>query len=189
MAGLDIERLNRLLRRQKVSKLANGRYVIAPLILLPASEAADLMGEPLERIHRMLSGGEMLTYWPQGRDAEPHLNLFAIFGLLWGETRGVPAEWMDPEPEPTPIVRALPTRQSRPSLSRQLRFTILQRDGFACRYCGRKGDDARLQVDHVIPRAAGGTDDEGNLVTACYDCNQGKRVTLGVEAPPLQDAG
>src|ERR1044071_3877631 len=110
MAGLDIERLNRLLRRQKVSKLAKGRDGIAPLILLPAAEAADLMGEPLERIHRMLSGGEMLTYWPQGRDAEPHLNLFAIFGLLWGETRGVPAEWMDPETEPTPIVRALSTR-------------------------------------------------------------------------------
>jgi len=31
-----------------------------------------------------------------------------------------------------------------------------------------------LQVDHVKPKAVGGTDDPKNLTTACKDCNAGK---------------
>ncbi len=54
------------------------------------------------------------------------------------------------------------------------RFRVLRRDGFRCRYCGRKAPDVILEVDHVIPRSRGGTDYEGNLVTACWGCNRGK---------------
>lgn len=32
-------------------------------------------------------------------------------------------------------------------------------------------------MDHVIPQAAGGTDDPENLVTACWTCNKGKGST------------
>jgi 5-methylcytosine-specific restriction endonuclease McrA len=31
-----------------------------------------------------------------------------------------------------------------------------------------------LHVDHVVPLAAGGTSSEGNLRTACEECNLGK---------------
>jgi 5-methylcytosine-specific restriction endonuclease McrA len=31
-----------------------------------------------------------------------------------------------------------------------------------------------LEVDHVVPRAEGGSDDTMNLVTSCFDCNRGK---------------
>ena len=34
--------------------------------------------------------------------------------------------------------------------------------------------DLVLEVDHVVPRSEGGTDDESNLVTTCRDCNRGK---------------
>jgi hypothetical protein len=60
-----------------------------------------------------------------------------------------------------------------------LRFTILQRDTYRCRVCGVKADDApdvRLEVDHIIPRAHGGTDDPGNLWTLCFECNRGKGI-------------
>lgn len=61
------------------------------------------------------------------------------------------------------------------AVSKRLRFEILRRDGHACRYCGTKGTaDNPLTVDHVIPRALGGTDAASNLVTACADCNAGK---------------
>jgi 5-methylcytosine-specific restriction endonuclease McrA len=35
-----------------------------------------------------------------------------------------------------------------------------------------------LEIDHRVPKAAGGTDDESNLVTSCRDCNRGKGKTL-----------
>jgi hypothetical protein len=65
---------------------------------------------------------------------------------------------------------------ARNPLPPRLRFRILARDGFRCRYCGQPGSapDAVLQVDHVVPRVAGAGDDPANLLTACADCNLGK---------------
>lgn len=62
-------------------------------------------------------------------------------------------------------------------ISRRLRFEILRRDEHTCRYCGAQAPDVPITVDHVIPRALGGTDDPTNLVTACRDCNFGKGST------------
>jgi hypothetical protein len=57
----------------------------------------------------------------------------------------------------------------------QLRFRVLQRDGFRCQYCGRSArDGAILHLDHVVPVAAGGPTSEGNLITSCETCNFGK---------------
>jgi 5-methylcytosine-specific restriction endonuclease McrA len=56
-----------------------------------------------------------------------------------------------------------------------LRFDVLLRDGFRCRYCGISVDEgAMLHVDHVIPQSKGGPTVIDNLVTACLDCNIGK---------------
>lgn len=63
------------------------------------------------------------------------------------------------------------------SIGRRLRFEVLRRDGFACRYCGAKAPDVVLEVDHVIPTALGGADDPTNLVTSCASCNAGKAST------------
>lgn len=54
------------------------------------------------------------------------------------------------------------------------RFKILLRDNFTCQYCGRSSPEVVLEIDHVIPRAKGGTEGYDNLVTACRDCNKGK---------------
>jgi hypothetical protein len=55
-----------------------------------------------------------------------------------------------------------------------MRFQILERDSFTCRFCGKRAPETELEVDHVVPRAKGGSDDTSNLVTACRDCNRGK---------------
>jgi excisionase family DNA binding protein len=60
----------------------------------------------------------------------------------------------------------------------RLRFSVLQRDGFTCRYCGRKAPDVELRVDHIVPVAQGGTDHPDNLCAACTDCNAGKADLL-----------
>lgn len=65
-------------------------------------------------------------------------------------------------------------RSSRSGISTRLRFFVLERDGFKCQYCGATGEGIRLQVDHRVSRADGGSDDPSNLVTACAACNHGK---------------
>jgi len=62
----------------------------------------------------------------------------------------------------------------RTQLSVRTRFEVFKRDDFQCRYCGRRSPDVVLQVDHITPVALGGTDDEVNLVTSCWECNAGK---------------
>jgi hypothetical protein len=51
------------------------------------------------------------------------------------------------------------------------RRQIYKRDNNRCVYCD---SSYMLQLDHVKPRAKGGTDDPRNLVTACRTCNLAK---------------
>lgn len=60
------------------------------------------------------------------------------------------------------------------AVSKHLRYEILRRDNYTCQYCGARGPEAPLTVDHVTPTALGGTDTPGNLATACEPCNTGK---------------
>ena len=60
------------------------------------------------------------------------------------------------------------------AVSKRLRYEILRRDSYTCRYCGRSAPEVPLRVDHVTPVALGGGDEPSNLVTACEDCNSGK---------------
>lgn len=64
------------------------------------------------------------------------------------------------------------------SLSVRVRFEVFKRDRFTCQYCGKTPPDVLLEVDHIIPKAAGGGDEITNLTTACWDCNHGKSDRL-----------
>lgn len=70
----------------------------------------------------------------------------------------------------------IPIRQRahRRGVSPQSRFAIFHRDHFTCRYCGARPPNVALEIDHIQPIAAGGGNEERNLVTACTDCNAGK---------------
>jgi len=64
----------------------------------------------------------------------------------------------------------------------KLRFDILVRDNFTCQYCGRKPEDGtKLEVDHILPSSKGGKTTERNLITACFECNQGKKARTLLE--------
>lgn len=56
----------------------------------------------------------------------------------------------------------------------KLRWQILERDKYTCQYCGQGAPDVKLEVDHKVSLADGGTDDPGNLVVSCWSCNNGK---------------
>lgn len=64
------------------------------------------------------------------------------------------------------------------SVSVRTRFEVFKRDRFTCSYCGRTPPEVLLEADHIIPRAAGGSDDIANLTTACATCNRGKAARL-----------
>lgn len=65
--------------------------------------------------------------------------------------------------------------QQRKLFSCSLRYKILKRDNFRCKYCGRGVEDGvKLNVDHIIPISKGGKTEESNLQTLCWECNIGK---------------
>jgi len=70
------------------------------------------------------------------------------------------------------------------SISKKLRFEVLQRDGYQCGYCGKTSQEATLEVGHIISISKGGSDDNNNLLTTCMDCRHGKTGVPLDKAPP-----
>ena len=60
--------------------------------------------------------------------------------------------------------------QQGPLYQQKLRSFIFNRSGGKCVYCGAMA----TEIDHIIPRANGGTDSTYNLVASCRACNQMK---------------
>ena len=63
----------------------------------------------------------------------------------------------------------------------KLRLRILKRDCYLCQECKRQGRLTPLKVrprdhavDHIVPKAHGGTDDEANLESLCASCHSAK---------------
>jgi len=54
------------------------------------------------------------------------------------------------------------------AITKKLRFEIFKRDGFVCKYCGKKPPEIMLEIDHILPKVEGGTDDINNLITSCF---------------------
>jgi 5-methylcytosine-specific restriction endonuclease McrA len=54
----------------------------------------------------------------------------------------------------------------------ELREYLLEKWDRRCAYCGIK--DVPLNVEHIVPRARGGSNRVGNLAIACEPCNQAK---------------
>lgn len=73
-------------------------------------------------------------------------------------------------------------------MGKRLRFSVFERDGFTCQYCGAQPPDAVLVIDHVTPVVAGGGNGIENLVSACESCNQGKAARVLGNVPPRPDA-
>ena len=64
------------------------------------------------------------------------------------------------------------------AISGKLRYEILRRDRYTCRFCGASAPDVPIVIDHVIPRSQGGPDVAENLQALCEECNLGKSSTM-----------
>lgn len=65
----------------------------------------------------------------------------------------------------------------------KLRLVILRRDAYLCQPCLAQGRPTpATEVDHVTPKAKGGTDDEDNLQAICSECHREKSTREAAEA-------
>lgn len=58
-----------------------------------------------------------------------------------------------------------------------IRYQVLAASGGKCALCGVHSSERRIEVDHIIPRSLGGTNDIANLQALCDECNRGKSNT------------
>ena len=66
-------------------------------------------------------------------------------------------------------------RKSAGYISGSIRYNVLKDAKFRCELCGISADTKALEVDHIIPRNKGGSDEMNNLQALCYSCNAMKR--------------
>lgn len=55
------------------------------------------------------------------------------------------------------------------------RQSVLERDGYLCQVCAKRGlVELAREVDHITPLHRGGTDHPDNLQSLCRDCHAAK---------------
>lgn len=115
-----------------------------------------------------------------GRFPLPHFPTHPI-----GVGSGGKPKWGGKVKWEKPVAKTVENKKRDP-LPQSVRFDVLRRDNFSCRYCGKtSGTGVTLHVDHKVAVANGGTNLPDNLVTACSDCNFGKG-TKGAGAVPSE---
>lgn len=64
-----------------------------------------------------------------------------------------------------------PSRREWNSVRKQMTELVLERDPHCCTNCGSID---RLEIDHIVPLARGGSSEPTNLQILCKRCNQKK---------------
>jgi hypothetical protein len=70
----------------------------------------------------------------------------------------------------------LPSNLFRRVPTPKLRMSVIKRDAYRCRVCGRRPEhhvDIELNVHHIRPHAKRGPTHEDNLITLCDTCHRG----------------
>ncbi len=77
-------------------------------------------------------------------------------------------------------VIANPTRYHKDTrnISPQRKKAVKERDKFICQLCNEKFKEEELEVDHIFPYGAGGSNEEHNLMALCKECNGNKTAKL-----------
>lgn len=79
-----------------------------------------------------------------------------------------------------------------PKISIKLQELVRLRAHYLCEYChtDERWQLVQFTIDHIVPIAAGGKDESGNLALACFHCNRRKSdkqfvpdQSTGIETP------
>jgi len=74
----------------------------------------------------------------------------------------------------------------RTPISGSIKVRVLTRARGRCECCGAHEHQRALEVDHILPRNQGGSDDLSNLQALCFRCNAAKRDTDSTDFRGLQ---
>jgi len=74
----------------------------------------------------------------------------------------------------------------RTPISGSIKYRVLTRAKGRCECCGAHEHQRALEVDHIVPRNQGGSDDLSNLQALCFRCNAAKRDTDTTDFRGLQ---
>ena len=74
-------------------------------------------------------------------------------------------------------------RTKRLPIPKPIRDQVAARDKFNCYYCCRNYQvlrtlDIKIQIDHIIPLAIGGSNEASNLAFTCQQCNRDKNTEI-----------
>lgn len=65
----------------------------------------------------------------------------------------------------------------------RIRLQALKRDHYLCQPCQTKGRvTPAKEVDHIVPKSKGGTDELSNLQSICTPCHRDKTLSEAAEA-------
>jgi 5-methylcytosine-specific restriction enzyme A len=99
-------------------------------------------------------------------------------------------EWFDLGADPAHVGRE---RERARSLRKTAWWRRRVQRG-VCAYCGKTVAPRSLTMDHVVPVARGGRSAKGNVVAACKECNNRKKLMTPAEQllmkpvhPPSED--
>lgn len=142
--------------------VARGLHAVRYMVVEPRAGAvlsvAEEKTEALSAARRLIQATEALM--PPETEAAPEQI------TLW------PAEAMPSVSEP----------DSSPCSTSRRRRQIFERSDGKCHYCGIELQlGGKWHVEHQMPRALGGADDDYNLVAACVPCNLSKRDRTAIE--------
>lgn len=70
------------------------------------------------------------------------------------------------------------------SINQEKRTLIYCRDNHTCAYCKSSDPSGRLEIDHIVPKSQGGSDELWNLASICRRCN-GKKSNKQSGIDPL----
>lgn len=66
-------------------------------------------------------------------------------------------------------------RRSRGYISGSIKWRVIRRASGRCEACGVSSKIKSIEVDHIVPKNWGGSDDLSNFQALCYSCNRMKR--------------
>jgi 5-methylcytosine-specific restriction endonuclease McrA len=112
-----------------------------------------------------------LVILPRGRDVAPDLPRYCSKRCARaGEKRRAKARAAAVEKARAKLIRAARRAEQWPLSegAATRRDFIMEKFGHRCVYCD---SSERPTIDHIVPKARGGTDRISNLVVACWQCN------------------
>jgi len=76
------------------------------------------------------------------------------------------------------IVNPTHYHKKLPDITPQRKKAVKIRDKCICQICNEEFKEEELEIDHILPYGAGGSNEEYNLMALCIECNGNKSARL-----------